>query len=131
MYKSAVVIQKGSESMMVGVSEMEKPEINWKSEETAKSTAKIWDESFKWYPVTNEKEFEYLAVDQPIGHSYKYTSFGYALSEGISIPPDRVEIVDICIQTGVRCGMTCYNEETCNNNKYAILKPIQTYSRSK
>jgi len=60
-----------------------------------------------------------------------------AYNEGKPITEVDLEYEQLCIQTGLPCGMTCFNEDTCNMNLQlktrddgsVIIHQSKTYSR--
>ena len=86
--KTAIVLLKGDE-IKVKISEMEKPIKENKEYELDfyKRLAK-WQQSFKEYPVKDEKEW-----DKYIRLTYG-NNINLALSKGISIDPSLIEIIE-------------------------------------
>lgn len=108
MYKSAIVKSK-SDTIVCLVSEMEKPKVT--NKETLKELLK-WQHSVKEYSIRNEdkEEFRKLAFESYCNKP-KHNTIEQALSEGISIDPNLVEVKHI-IMGNVPCGLN-----------FATLKP--------
>jgi len=119
-FKHAIVITRSVDrkdnSLVVRLSKMEKPDINWKNEETAKETAKIWDESFKEYPVINPYEwFDFMGIMIAKRDPQFKTERAFSeilRNEGVKIDASKV---------GVREITTCYAFKQANPKQYAVL----------
>ena len=122
------IAKKIGDYMKLLISDMEKPNINWKNESTAKQTAKEWDESFKEYSVKDEKQFKDFIIQQWQQGVIKYphrSNYENEIKKGISIDHRRVGIEEkYCL---IKCTIhdACDKEEQClHPRKYAILTKI-------
>jgi hypothetical protein len=129
-YKHAIVISRSVDrkdsSLVVRLSEMDKPDINWKNEETAKATAKAWDESFKEYPARDINEWwnfmgTMIAKRDPQFKTER--AFSEILrNEGVSIDPSKVGVQEkYCLIKCVTHNDCDKAEECLHPKQYAVL----------
>jgi len=125
MYKSARIIKKGSEPMKVGLSKLEKPNIDkYSSGINYHSAMNKYRESFEWHDVKDEKEFDTFAFCQynKEGRSHGEITnkeWGLALSEGIDIDPKRV-VINCCQASEGHFHSSCYR---CDKQYATLIQP--------